>query len=104
MLLLTFAVRVCSESDRSDVFIDFEIFYGAMALVYFAGARPTDSTGSPPAILPTESFDGDNSSYSPSIVRGIKSEWYTFDVGVPVPTDVAASIRLRTLQFRRHAV
>ena len=38
--------------------------------------------------LTTEWVDGDSSSYSPPVARGINSEWYTFDVGVPVPADV----------------
>ena len=38
--------------------------------------------------LTTEWVDGDSSSYSPPVRRGIESEWYTFDVGVPVPADV----------------
>ena len=38
--------------------------------------------------LTTEWVDGDSSSYSPPVARGITSEWYTFDVGVPVPADV----------------
>ncbi|MGY8823686.1 MAG: FlgD immunoglobulin-like domain containing protein [Candidatus Latescibacterota bacterium] len=38
--------------------------------------------------LTTEWVDGDSSSYSPPVARGIGSEWYTIDVGVPVPADV----------------
>lgn len=38
--------------------------------------------------LTTKWVDGDSSSYSPPVARGIRSEWYTFDVGVPVPADV----------------
>ena len=38
--------------------------------------------------LTTEWVDGDSSSYSPPVARGINSEWYTFDVGVPVPADL----------------
>lgn len=38
--------------------------------------------------LTTEWVDGDSSSYSPPVARGINSEWYTFDVGVPVPAEV----------------
>ena len=38
--------------------------------------------------LTTEWVDGDSSSYSPPVARGINSEWYTFDVGVPVPANV----------------
>jgi hypothetical protein len=31
--------------------------------------------------------DGDSLSYSPPVSRGLTSEWYTIDVGVPVPAD-----------------
>ena len=31
--------------------------------------------------------DGDSLSYSPPVSRGATSEWYTIDVGVPVPAD-----------------
>jgi hypothetical protein len=38
-------------------------------------------------VLVTEWVDGDSVSYSPPVARGINSEWYTFDVGVPVPAN-----------------
>ncbi|MBM3280938.1 MAG: hypothetical protein FJY95_23100 [Candidatus Handelsmanbacteria bacterium] len=37
--------------------------------------------------LTTEWVDGDSLSYSPPISRGNESEWYTLDVGVPVPAE-----------------
>ncbi|MSR83226.1 MAG: hypothetical protein EXS58_09935 [Candidatus Latescibacteria bacterium] len=37
--------------------------------------------------LTTKWVDGDSLSYSPPVSRGIDSEWYTIDVGVPVPAD-----------------
>ncbi|MFT7695782.1 MAG: hypothetical protein ACI8P2_004417, partial [Candidatus Latescibacterota bacterium] len=32
--------------------------------------------------------DGDSLSYSPPVARGANSEWYTIDVGVPVPASI----------------
>lgn len=108
-----------SQSDSSEVFVDFNTFPGSMAPVYFNGQEnilnkltgwspfkfPTDlgyEDGMIPRIwraangfywftagtLTTEWVDGDSSSYSPPVARGIGSEWYTIDVGVPVPADV----------------
>lgn len=108
-----------SQSDSSEVFVDFNTFPGSMAPVYFDGQEnildqltswspfkfPTDlgyEDGMIPRIwraangfywftagtLTTEWVDGDSSSYSPPVARGIDSEWYTIDVGVPVPADV----------------
>lgn len=37
--------------------------------------------------LTTKWVDGDSLSYTPPVSRGINSEWYTIDVGVPVPAD-----------------
>lgn len=39
-------------------------------------------------VLTPSWVDGDSSSYSPPVSRGLNSEWYTFDVGVPVPANV----------------
>ncbi|MBM3281009.1 MAG: hypothetical protein FJY95_23475, partial [Candidatus Handelsmanbacteria bacterium] len=38
-------------------------------------------------VLTTEWVDGDSLSYSPPVSRGNESEWYTLDVGVPVPAE-----------------
>lgn len=37
--------------------------------------------------LTTEWVDGDSLSYSPPVSRGIGNEWYTLDIGVPVPAE-----------------
>lgn len=37
--------------------------------------------------LTTEWVDGDSLSYSPPVSRGIGAEWYTIDLGVPVPAE-----------------
>jgi hypothetical protein len=39
-------------------------------------------------VLTPSWVDGDSLTYSPPVARGANSEWYTIDVGVPVPADV----------------
>ena len=107
-----------STSDSNTVFVDFNTFPGSIAPAYFNGENildqlpfwspfkfPTEldyEDGLIPRVwraangfywftagtLTTEWVDGDSSSYSPPVRRGITSEWYTFDVGVPVPAEV----------------
>lgn len=39
-------------------------------------------------VLTPSWVDGDSLSYSPPVARGADSEWYTIDVGVPVPASI----------------
>ena len=39
-------------------------------------------------VLTPSWVDGDSLSYSPPVARGAHSEWYTIDIGVPVPASV----------------
>ncbi len=35
--------------------------------------------------VPTRWVDGDSTTYNPPVAQGVETEWYTIDVGVPVP-------------------